>query len=34
MKSIDEASPQEWDAVNRPEHYNQGGMEAIDYIEQ
>ena len=34
MKSIDEASPQQWDAVTRPAHYNQGGMEAIDYIEQ
>ena len=34
MRSIDEAGPQEWDAVNRPEHYNKGGIEAIDYIRQ
>ena len=27
--------PDEWDdIVNRPPHYNQGGIEAIDYIKQ
>ena len=32
--SIDLATPQEWDAVSKPKHYNQGGTEAIDYIKQ
>jgi hypothetical protein len=42
--SIDEATPQEWDntskttytvnPVTKPEHYNKGGIEAIDYIKQ
>jgi len=37
--SIDSATPEEWnrtawDAVSKPEHYNQGGIEAIDYIKQ
>ena len=33
--SIDLATEKEWDAlVHRPPHYNQGGMEAIDYIKQ
>lgn len=36
--SINDATPQEWDkafdAVNRPEHYNNGKIEAIDYIKQ
>ena len=28
-------TPEEWnDVVNKPPHYNQGGMEAIDYIKQ
>jgi hypothetical protein len=28
-------TPDEWDAlVHSPPHYNQGGMEAIDYIKQ
>ena len=28
-------TPAEWnDVVNKPPHYNQGGMEAIDYIKQ
>ena len=26
--------PKEWDAVERPEHYNNGNIEAIDYIRQ
>ena len=32
--SIDDATPEEWDNVNKPLHYNQGGLEAIDYIKQ
>tara|TARA_R100000908_G_scaffold62089_1_gene40991 strand:+ start:340 stop:591 length:252 start_codon:yes stop_codon:yes gene_type:complete len=34
--SIDLATKEEWDSilVNKPPHYNQGGMEAIDYIKQ
>ena len=27
-------TPKEWDAVNRPAHYNQTGIECISYIEQ
>lgn len=33
-RGIDHASPSEWDAVNKPPHYNNGGIEAIDYIKQ
>ena len=33
-QGIDHASPGEWDAVNKPPHYNNGGIEAIDYIGQ
>jgi len=33
-QGIDRASPSEWDAVNKPPHYNNGGIEAIDYIKQ
>lgn len=32
--SIDHATSQQWDEVNRPSHYNQGKIEAIDYIQQ
>ena len=32
--SIDNATPSEWDAVSKPKHYNQGSIEAIDYIKQ
>ena len=32
--SIDHATSQQWDEVNRPSHYNQGNIEAIDYIKQ
>ena len=54
--SIDDATPEEWDNINKPktsygklfhpqdnhitnlvtkpEHYNKGGVEAIDYIKQ
>lgn len=32
--SIDHAKPDQWDQVNKPAHYNNGGIEAIDYIKQ
>ena len=37
--SIDNAKPEEWngakkDMVNHPPHYNEGGLECIDYIKQ
>ena len=35
--SIDHAKPDQWDQVNKPAHYNNGGengIEAIDYITQ
>jgi hypothetical protein len=32
--SIDHAKPEQWDSVNKPAHYNNGGIEAIDYISQ
>ena len=33
--SIDAAAKEDWDAlVNKPPHYNRGGIEAIDYIKQ
>lgn len=33
---IDNATPNEWDAVTKPRHYNHtpNGIECIDYIEQ
>jgi anti-sigma factor ChrR (cupin superfamily) len=27
-------TPEEWDTVNRPKHYNVTGIECIDYIQQ
>ncbi len=30
--SIDIATPEQWDAVAKPEHYNKGDIEAIDAI--
>ena len=33
-QGIDHANPNEWDQVNKPPHYNNGGIEAIDYISQ
>ena len=27
-------TPEEWDTVNRPKHYNATGIECIDYIQQ
>ena len=32
-KSIDNASVEEWDMVNKPLHYNKGSIECIDGIE-
>ena len=32
--SINDATPSEWDAVNKPQHYRVGEVEAIDYIHQ
>ena len=32
--SVNDATPEEWDAVNKPAHYRVGEVEAIDYIEQ
>jgi len=34
MSSLNDITPAEWDAVSKPAHYNQGGVEAIDYIKQ
>jgi len=37
MGSIDDATPEEWDAVrdvvDHPPHYNLGAIETIDYIQ-
>ena len=33
-KRLNDISPEEWDAVTKPQHYNTGGIEAIDYIKQ
>ena len=33
-KSIDTASEKDWNLINKPPHYNKGGIEAIDYIKQ
>ena len=33
-KSIDSASEKDWNLINKPPHYNKGGIEAIDYIKQ
>ena len=33
-RAFNEGPPKEWDAVERPEHYNNGNIEAIDYIRQ
>jgi len=32
--SINDATPAEWDAVTKPAHYNNGGVECIEYIAQ
>jgi hypothetical protein len=34
IKKLNDVSPAEWDAVTKPQHYNTGGIEAIDYIKQ
>jgi hypothetical protein len=31
---LNDATPEQWDAVSKPQHYNTGGIEAIDYIKQ
>lgn len=31
---VNAAAPEQDDVVNNPSHYNKGGMECIDYIEQ
>jgi len=31
---LNDATPQEWDAVTKPSHYNTGPVEAIEYIKQ
>ena len=31
---LNDATPEKWDAVTKPKHYNTGGIEAIDYIKQ
>ena len=32
--SINDATPEQWDAVHQPPHYRVGEVEAIDYIQQ
>ena len=32
--SINDATPEQWDAVHQPPHYRIGEVEAIDYIHQ
>jgi hypothetical protein len=31
---LNDATPEDWDAVNKPRHYGHGEVEAIDYIAQ
>lgn len=31
---LNDATPEEWDSVNKPAHYRVGEVEAIDYIHQ
>lgn len=33
-RSIDSATPEEWNTITKPLHYNQGSIEAISYIKQ
>jgi acyl-homoserine lactone acylase PvdQ len=33
-KRLNDATAEEWDQVNKPQHYRVGEVEAIDYIEQ
>jgi len=33
-KKLNDATPEEWDVVTKPQHYNNGGIEAIEYIQQ
>ena len=34
IMKLNDATPEQWDAVTKPQHYNTGGIEAIDYIKQ
>ena len=31
---LNDPKPEEWDSVNKPQHYNTNGVECIDYIRQ
>lgn len=31
-RRLNDATPEEWDAVSKPQHYNTGSIETIDYI--
>ena len=33
-RSIDDATPDEWDTVSRPHHYNTGNVECIEAIQE
>ena len=33
-RSIDDATPDEWDVVSRPHHYNTGNVECIEAIQE
>jgi hypothetical protein len=33
-RSIDDATPADWDAVFRPHHYNTGNLECIEAIQE
>lgn len=33
-RSIDDATPEEWDTVSRPHHYNTGNVECIEAIQE
>lgn len=33
-RRLNDATPEEWDQVNKPAHYRVGEVEAIDYIGQ
>ena len=33
-RSLDDATPEEWDTVSRPHHYNTGKVEAIEAIQE
>lgn len=31
---LNDVTPQQWDEINKPKHYNDSGVEAIEYIKQ